>query len=95
MDKKTKLYVGIGLGVIVVYLIWKNRKAFSGDVSLETPIGGVRASVGGGAITLATNPAPTTEPTPMVMPSPMVSSSLTDNTNDVMNGMSVQPSAIM
>jgi len=91
MDKKTKLYVGIGLGVIVVYLIWKNRKAFSGDVSLETPIGGVRASVGGGAITLATNPAPT----PMVMPSPMVSSSPTENTNDVMNGMSVQPSAIM
>jgi hypothetical protein len=91
MDKKTKLYVGIGLGVIVVYLIWKNRKAFSSDVSLQTPIGGVRASVGGGAITLATNPAPT----PMVMPSPMVSSSPTENTNDVMNGMSVQPSAIM
>jgi hypothetical protein len=91
MDKKTKLYVGIGLGVIVVYLIWKNRKAFSSDVNLQTPIGGVRASVGGGAITLATNPAPT----PMVMPSPMVSSSPTENTNDVMNGMSVQPSAIM
>jgi hypothetical protein len=95
MDKKTKLYVGIGLGVIVVYLIWKNRKAFSSDVSLQTPIGGVRASVGGGAILLSTNPAPTTEPTPMVMPSPMVSSSPTENTNDVMNGMSVQPSAIM
>lgn len=83
MDKKTKLYLGIGLGVIVVYLIWKNRKAFSSDVNLQTPIGGVRASVGGGAITLATNPAPT--------PSPVAN----DNTNNVMNGESVQPSAIM
>ena len=91
MDKKTKLYVGIGLGIVVVYLIWKNRKAFSSDVSLQTPIGGVRASVGGGAITLATNPAPNQ----MVAPSPMVSSSPTENTNDVMNGMSVQTSAIM
>jgi hypothetical protein len=91
MDKKTKLYLGLGLGAIVVYLIWKNRKSFSSDFDVQTPIGGVRASVGGGAITLATNPAPT----PMVVPSPMVVSSSTDNTNDVMNGMSVQPSAIM
>lgn len=83
MDKKTKLYLGIGLGVIVVYLIWQNRKAFSSDVNLQTPIGGVRASVGGGAITLATNPAPTSSPV------------ANDNTNNVMNGESVQPSAIM
>jgi hypothetical protein len=84
MDKKTKMYLGIGLGVVVVYLIWKNRKAFSSDVNVQTPLGGVRASVGGGAITLATNPSPQ-----------MMAQSPTQNTNNVTNGQAVDTAVIM
>lgn len=88
MDKKTKMYLGIGLGVVVVYLIWKNRKAFSSDVNLQTPLGGVRASVGGGAITLATNPSASQ----MASQSANVGAS---QTNSVVNGEAVSPSALM
>lgn len=88
MDKKTKMYLGIGLGVVVVYLIWQNRKAFSSDVNLQTPLGGVRASVGGGAITLATNPSASQMASQMA-------SSVASQPNNVVNGEAVSPSALM
>lgn len=88
MDKKTKMYLGIGLGVVVVYLIWKNRQSFSSDVNLQTPLGGVRASVGGGAITLATNPSPSQMATQM-------SSMATSQNNNVVNGDNVSTAALM
>jgi hypothetical protein len=94
MDKKTKMYVGIGLGIVVVYLIWKNRKAFSSDVNVQTPLGGVRASVGGGAITLATNPSPSAMATSGASQTIMATSG-TSQTNNVLNGEPTQPSAIM
>ena len=88
MDKKTKMYLGIGLGVVVVYLIWKNRKAFSSDINVQTPLGGVRASVGGGAITLATNPSASQMANEMA-------SSVASQPNNVVNGEEVSPSALM
>jgi hypothetical protein len=58
MDKNTKLYLGIGVTAIVIYLIWKNRQQFGGGVNVTTPLGGVRAQVGGGEISLGLTPAP-------------------------------------
>ena len=58
MDKKTKLYLGIGVTALVIYLIWKNRQQFGGSVDVQTPLGGVRASVGGGQVSVGVNPAP-------------------------------------
>ena len=79
MDKNTKLYLGIGVTAIVIYLIWKNRQQFGGSVDVQTPIGGVRASVGGGQVSVGVNPAPsmpmvtnTGEAIPMVMNGGMV-----------------------
>jgi len=74
MDKNTKMYLGIGVTAIVIYLIWKNRQQFGGSVDVQTPIGGVRASVGGGQVSVGVNPAPymptvtdTGQPMPTVM----------------------------
>ena len=58
MNKNTKLYLGIGVTALVIYLIWKNRQQFGGSVDVQTPIGGVRASVGGGQVSVGVNPAP-------------------------------------
>ena len=58
MDKKTKLYLGIGVTALVIYLIYKNRQQFGGSVDVQTPIGGVRASVGGGQVSVGVNPTP-------------------------------------
>ena len=58
MDKNTKMYLGIGVTAIVIFLIWKNRQQFGGGVNVTTPLGGVRAQVGGGEISLGLTPAP-------------------------------------
>ena len=59
MDKKTKLYLGIGVTALVIYLIYKNRQQFGGGVNVQTPLGGISASAGGGEIRLSANaPAP-------------------------------------
>lgn len=59
MTKETKMYVGIGVTAIIIYLIWKNRSQFGGAVDVQTPIGGVSAQAGGGEIRLGVNaPAP-------------------------------------
>ena len=59
LTKETKMYVGIGVTAIVIYLLWKNRSKFGAGVSVDTPLGGVRASAGGGQISVGVNaPAP-------------------------------------
>jgi hypothetical protein len=58
LDKNTKMYLGIGVTALVIYLIWKNRSQFGGSVDVQTPVGGVRASVGGGQVSVGVNPAP-------------------------------------
>lgn len=58
MNKNTKLYLGIGVTALVIYLIYKNRQQFGGSVDVQTPLGGVRASVGGGQVSVGVNPAP-------------------------------------
>lgn len=58
LTKETKMYVGIGVTAIVIYLLWKNRSKFGAGVNVETPIGGVRASAGGGQISLGVSPPP-------------------------------------
>lgn len=58
MTKETKMYVGIGVTAIIIYLIWKNRSQFGAGVNVETPLGGVRASAGGGQVSLGVTPAP-------------------------------------
>jgi hypothetical protein len=66
MDKNTKMYLGIGVTAIVIYLIWKNRQQFGGGVNVQTPLGGISASAGGGEIRLATNaPVPPMDMTAM------------------------------
>jgi hypothetical protein len=62
LTKETKMYVGIGVTAIVIYLLWKNRSKFGAGVTVDTPIGGVRASAGGGQISLGVSP-----PAPMAM----------------------------
>ena len=57
MDKNTKLYLGIGVTALVIYWVWKNRQQFGGAVDVQTPVGGVRASVGGGQVSVGVNPA--------------------------------------
>lgn len=61
MTKETKMYVGIGVTAIIIYLIWKNRSQFGAGVNVQTPVGGVSASAGSGEIRLGVN-----APTPMV-----------------------------
>lgn len=56
MTKETKLYVGIGVTAVIIYLIWTNRSKFGAGVNVETPLGGVRASAGGGQISFGVNP---------------------------------------
>lgn len=59
MTKETKMYVGIGVTAIIIYLIWKNRSQFGAGVNVQTPVGGVSGQVGGGEIRLGVNaPAP-------------------------------------
>lgn len=58
MTKETKLYVGIGVTAVIIYLIWTNRSKFGAGVNVETPLGGVRASAGGGQISLGVSPPP-------------------------------------
>jgi hypothetical protein len=58
LTKETKMYVGIGVTAIVIYLLWKNRSKFGAGVNVETPLGGVRASAGGGQISLGVSPPP-------------------------------------
>ena len=70
MDKNTKLYLGIGVTAVVIYLLWTNRSKFGAGVNVQTPLGGVRASAGGGEITLGVNPAPMNGG--MVLPDGMV-----------------------
>lgn len=59
MTKETKMYLGIGVTAIIIYLIWKNRSQFGAGVNVQTPVGGVSGQVGGGEIRLGVNaPAP-------------------------------------
>jgi hypothetical protein len=82
MDKKTKLYLGIGVTALVIYLIWKNRQQFGGSVDVQTPLGGVRASVGGGQVSVGVNPAPSMTMADM-------------NAMNAMNGGMVLPDGMM
>ena len=82
MDKKTKLYLGIGVTALVIYLIYKNRQQFGGSVDVQTPIGGVRASVGGGQVSVGVNPAPSMTMADM-------------NAMNAMNGGMVLPDGMM
>ena len=82
MDKNTKMYLGIGVTAIVIYLIWKNRQQFGGSVDVQTPLGGVRASVGGGQVSVGVNPAPSMTMADM-------------NAMNAMNGGMVLPDGMM
>jgi hypothetical protein len=64
MTKETKLYVGIGVTAVIIYLLWTNRSKFGAGVTVDTPLGGVRASAGGGQISFGVNPP---APNPMAM----------------------------
>ena len=55
MDKNTKLYLGIGVTALVIYLVWKNRQQFGGAVDVQTPLGGLSASAGGGEVRVGVN----------------------------------------
>ena len=55
MNKNTKLYLGIGVTALVIYLIYKNRQQFGGAVDVQTPLGGLSASAGGGDVRVGVN----------------------------------------
>ena len=81
MTKETKMYLGIGVTAIIIYLIWKNRSQFGAGVNLQTPVGGVTGQVGGGEIRLGVN-APA--------PNPMAMADMT-----AMNGGMILPDGMM